>query len=150
MSEINKEAPPYYKSSYMHWDFAVKVGLGYLDGCSTKYVARWRGKEGLKDLRKAWNYLEKLIEVGDYGIQRKNVNIDIELQRFVEANKLTFLEHQYLFILCTYRNEAALRSARHILAKIIATAKNEGTIRVEEEYKPGTPEDGGHHSRMEK
>jgi hypothetical protein len=151
MSEVNKEAPPYYKSSYMHWDFAVKVGLGYLDGCSTKYVARWRGKEGLKDLRKAWNYLEKLIEIGDYNIHRKNVEIDIELHRFVEANKLTFLEHQYLFILCTYRNEIALRGARQILAKIIATATKEENerIRVQDEYKPGTPEDGGHHSRME-
>jgi hypothetical protein len=147
MSEVNKEAPPYYKSSYMHWDFAIKVGLGYLDGCTTKYVTRWRGKEGLKDLQKAWNYLEKLIEVGDYGLQRKNVNIDVELQRFVEANSLTFMESQYLFILCTFRNETALRSARQILAKIITTAKE--PMKVEEKYKPGTPEDGGHHARME-
>jgi hypothetical protein len=149
MSEVNKEAPSYYQSTYMHWDFAVKVGLGYLDGCSTKYVTRWRGKEGLKDLHKAWNYLEKLIEIADYNIKRKNVDIDVELQRFVEANGLTFLEHQYIFILCTYRSETALKSARQILAKIIATAQKEETIRVEEEYKPGTPEDGGHHSRME-
>jgi hypothetical protein len=131
----------------MHWDFAIKVGLGYLDGCTTKYVTRWRGKEGLKDLQKAWNYLEKLIEIGDYGIQRKNVNIDVELHRFVEANSLTFLESQYIFILCTFRNETALKSARQILAKIITTAKK--PIKVEEEYKPGTPEDGGHHARME-
>jgi hypothetical protein len=114
-------------------------------------VARWRGKEGLKDLRKAWHYLEKLIEVGDYGIQRKNINIDVELHQFVEANKLNFLEHQYLFILCTYRNETALRNARYILARIIAKATLEENEkpRVQEEYKPGTPEDGGHHSRME-
>jgi hypothetical protein len=146
MSRVNDEAPPYYQSSYMHWDFAVKVGLGYLDGCSTKYVARWRGKEGLKDLQKGRHFLDKLIEVGDYSIRRKNVIIDVELKRFVEANSLTFLEHQYLFILCTYRNEAALRSAQQILTKIIATAKE--PMKVEDEYKPGTPEDGGHHARM--
>jgi hypothetical protein len=151
MSEANKEAPVYYQSAYMHWDFAVKVGLGYLDGCSTKYVARWRGKEGLKDLKKAWHYLEKLIEVGDYSAKRRNIIIDVELQHFVEANNLTFLESQYLFLLCTYRNEKALKDARLILAKIINTAvkEEEAKTRIREEYKPGTPEDGGHHAKME-
>ena len=38
-------------------------GLGFLDGNVIKYVARWRKKNGLEDLKKARHYLDKLIEV---------------------------------------------------------------------------------------
>ena len=60
----------HYKTSYEHWDLAVNIPLGYLEGCATKYVARWRKKDGLKDLQKALHYLDKLIEVGSPYIAR--------------------------------------------------------------------------------
>jgi hypothetical protein len=114
----------HYKSSYEHWDLAVKIPLSYLEGCTTKHVARWRKKNGMQDLQKAMHYLDKLIEVGNYSIQRNHpVAVDKEVQCFVEANDLTFLEHQYIFILCTYHNEKSLRSAQQILIKIMAEAR---------------------------
>ena len=45
------------------WDVVVKWNLGYLDGTALKYIARWRDKGGIEDLRKAIHFLEKLIEV---------------------------------------------------------------------------------------
>ena len=36
---------------------------GFLLGCVVKYVARYRDKDGVQDLKKAVHYLEKLIEV---------------------------------------------------------------------------------------
>jgi hypothetical protein len=120
----------------------VKIPLGYLEGCTTKHVARWRKKLGVQDLQKAMHYLDKLIEVATYDVKRNNVEIDMELNRFAEANNLSQLEQRYLFILCTYQNERALKGAHQILTKILALA-------TEEQNRPGTPEDGGHHSRME-
>lgn len=38
---------------------------GYLHGNVIKYIARYRKKNGVEDLRKAKHYLEKLIEVLD-------------------------------------------------------------------------------------
>lgn len=54
----------HYKGGYEHWDFALDAGLGYLLGCATKYVSRWRQKNGVQDLEKALHYLQKAVEVG--------------------------------------------------------------------------------------
>lgn len=54
----------HYKTGYEHWDFIEDVGLGYLEGYATKYIIRWRKKNGLKDLQKADHCIEKLIEKG--------------------------------------------------------------------------------------
>ena len=45
------------------WDVITKWNLGYLDGTALKYIARWRDKGGLEDIRKAIHFLEKFIEV---------------------------------------------------------------------------------------
>lgn len=56
----------HYKGrEYEHWDFVDDLGLHYLVGCATKYISRWRGKNGLEDLCKAEHYLEKYCEKMD-------------------------------------------------------------------------------------
>lgn len=54
----------HYKCKYEHWDFVLDIGLDYILGCATKYVFRWRKKNGVEDLRKAKHYLEKAEEWG--------------------------------------------------------------------------------------
>lgn len=43
---------------YMHAN-----GLGYCEGAVVKYVTRWRGKNGIEDLKKARHFLDLLIEL---------------------------------------------------------------------------------------
>ncbi len=38
-------------------------GLGFCEGSIIKYVSRWRGKNGLQDLKKARHFLDLLIEM---------------------------------------------------------------------------------------
>ena len=45
------------------WDVITAWNLGYLDGTELKYIALWRDKGGLNDIRKAIHFLEKFIEV---------------------------------------------------------------------------------------
>jgi hypothetical protein len=45
------------------WDVINAWRLGFLDGNVVKYVARFRNKGGVEDLKKAKHYLDKLIEV---------------------------------------------------------------------------------------
>lgn len=45
------------------WDVVEAWQLGYLDGTALKYIARWRHKNGLEDIRKAIHFLQKLVEV---------------------------------------------------------------------------------------
>jgi len=54
----------HYKTKTIQpWDAIVNWELGFLDGCAVKYLARWRKKNGVEDLKKAAHYLEKLLEV---------------------------------------------------------------------------------------
>lgn len=55
----------YKHQSYQHWDFAVDMAGNdaYLKGCASKYVIRYKDKNGLEDLRKALHYIDKIEEV---------------------------------------------------------------------------------------
>ena len=52
----------YKRMKIQHWDFAISNNMGYMEGQITKYISRWRDKNGLQDLEKAQHFLEKLIE----------------------------------------------------------------------------------------
>lgn len=45
------------------WDFIAKNDIGYLAGDAIVYIARYKEKNGIEDLRKAIHFIEKLIEV---------------------------------------------------------------------------------------
>ena len=63
-------AGTHYKTTIEPWDAITSWGLGYLDGNVVKYMARWRKKGGLNDLKKAQHYLEKLIENEEASINK--------------------------------------------------------------------------------
>lgn len=42
-------------------DFIESFGLGWHEGCIVQYVVRWRKKDGIRDLYKARNLLDRLI-----------------------------------------------------------------------------------------
>ncbi len=46
-----------------HWDRVARLGLDYFQGQITKYVERWKKKNGIQDLEKAKHFLEKYIEL---------------------------------------------------------------------------------------
>ncbi|TXH54315.1 MAG: DUF3310 domain-containing protein [Desulfurellales bacterium] len=52
----------HYAKPIQHWDYVIAQNLGYFEGQITKYVSRWRDKNGLEDLHKARHFLDKLIE----------------------------------------------------------------------------------------
>lgn len=53
----------YGGATWQHWDWTVENSLGYLEGQVTKYISRWRRKNGREDLEKALHYADKLYEV---------------------------------------------------------------------------------------
>ena len=46
-----------------HWDIVSMHNLDYFQGQITKYVMRWKNKNGVEDLLKAQHFLEKYIEL---------------------------------------------------------------------------------------
>jgi hypothetical protein len=55
----------YKKKRIQPWDFigANRDTIGFFEGNAIKYLARWREKGGIEDLRKARHYIDKLIEL---------------------------------------------------------------------------------------
>jgi hypothetical protein len=45
------------------WDVIIAWNMGYLEGSALKYLARWKDKGGVDDLKKAIHFIEKQIEV---------------------------------------------------------------------------------------
>lgn len=46
-----------------HWDRVERLKLDYFQGQITKYVERWKKKNGIQDLEKARHFLDKYIEI---------------------------------------------------------------------------------------
>jgi len=53
----------HYVAKIQHWDIVAMHDLDYFQGQITKYVMRWKKKNGLQDLHKAQHFLEKYIEL---------------------------------------------------------------------------------------
>jgi hypothetical protein len=63
MSKEQVEHPNHYNQGNIEmWDYAFDHGLDFFEGNIVKYVTRWKDKNGLQDLKKAKQYLDKLIE----------------------------------------------------------------------------------------
>jgi hypothetical protein len=59
----------HYKQGYQHWDMVADGYLDYFKGQATKYLTRYRRKNGIQDLEKSLHYLEKLNELSIRGRQ---------------------------------------------------------------------------------
>ena len=64
--------------------FISSNDLNYYEGCIVKYVVRWRHKSGLKDLYKARDYLNWLIE-GQENLNAKSRPEPIEMSDHTRA-----------------------------------------------------------------
>ena len=97
-----------------HWDIVVQHDLDYFQGQITKYVMRWKRKNGIQDLEKALHFLEKYIEVekskqaelayGQLGaLQRAAASLDIPakgpgvLRCAIVTGKPFFLFHRITY-----------------------------------------------------
>jgi len=63
MANARQVGGEHYKNPIQHWDWVASNDLDYFQGQITKYVARWKLKNGVEDLNKALHFLEKYIEL---------------------------------------------------------------------------------------
>lgn len=104
-NEIQHGGDHYKNSDFQHWDFVIATGQSYLIGCATKYVSRWRRKNGIEDLRKAQHYCQKASEVRPQKIPYKSEY----LWKFLRSNDLTLDEGEILVHILDHNWEEAVR-----------------------------------------
>lgn len=85
----------HYRSPIQHWDYVWANNLDYFQGQITKYVTRWREKNGLQDLLKARHFLDKYIELvgGDGKLQDPELTMSLSIQREEREEGLLPLGH---------------------------------------------------------
>lgn len=62
LSKIYNVKPDHYRGEVEPLDLILAQNLGFCEGNIIKYVARYKRKNGIEDLKKAEYYLKKLIE----------------------------------------------------------------------------------------
>jgi len=55
--------PEHYNEGIEMWDYAYTHKLDFFEGNIVKYITRWKTKNGIEDLKKCRQYLEKLINL---------------------------------------------------------------------------------------
>jgi hypothetical protein len=112
----------HYKIGTMeHWDVCECQGVGYLESCASKYVARYRSKAGRLDLEKALHYVEKTIEMFRGGRRNRVHTIDrpMAVKWFVSA-KMNELQERICSCLFYWESEVELQHAAQNIQALIA------------------------------
>lgn len=58
----NVEHPKHYNKGIEVWDYTDSWKMDFLEGNIIKYITRYKYKNGIEDLKKAKQYIERLIE----------------------------------------------------------------------------------------
>jgi len=75
LSELS--TPSHYNIAIQPVDYIAANNMDFFHGNVIKYVTRWQGKDGIKDLEKAMDYLNRITamaKAGHYGEKHKSNN----------------------------------------------------------------------------
>lgn len=153
MSEANAQqvGGGHYKgTTYQHWDFVMIALAGrYLEGNITKYITRWRKKNGLEDLKKARHYLNKLIEQFNLGNVSPlghryftSLTPQETPEHFCDVNGVDVSERMVVLLVSRWRNRDGLHKAGEILDALIEQVENEAAQYADEEQRTAGSEPG--------
>lgn len=117
----------HYQSQFQHWDFvAYYLDNRYLEGQITKYVSRWRKKNGLQDLEKAEHFLSKLEDLFTSGVirpMRQFKRTEPAALAFCEANELSDDETKVIVGITGWEGQHALTQARDAIQRLLVQAR---------------------------
>ena len=111
----------HYKGGYQHWDWIIELNMHYLFACATKYIIRWKDKNGIEDLRKAVHYLAKAddrcIHFYKYETHQKIMLVNTRYSGFFNS----IGEQEREIILAILQDNIII--AQHLLSVLISEAE---------------------------
>jgi hypothetical protein len=111
----------HYATEYQHWDMVADAGMNYFEGQITKYLSRWRKKNGLEDLRKSLHYAEKLYKL--YQEDRMKIPVCQRLMhpvsRFICQYDFTTMEKDVFKMLVMYNSLMHFALIKELLANMV-------------------------------
>lgn len=115
----------HYASStgVQHWDWVTVNEMGYLEGNATKYVSRWRKKNGLQDLEKAIHYVDKLRETAERnGAVNRCRLVCITASKFASDAGLDVIEEEFCRLMLEWSCVQDIVNARSLIDEIAKDA----------------------------
>lgn len=130
----------YKGGNFQHWDLMVKHDVSYLEACATKYLDRWREKEGIKDLQKAISFIQKrlaciaetekseaerqLIDDCSHFLAHRQFTVDpINLLDWFESADIGNDERRACTLILCWRTKSDLTTAIAMIAGLIEDTK---------------------------
>ena len=109
---------------FQHWDFVLQTGQDYLSAVATKYLCRWRQKNGISDVLKSISYVDKIIGGFARGELTWPLPINHEMAhllwpKYLETYPLDRLEKNATWLLIFGANVHDLLEAKKILQRIV-------------------------------
>lgn len=133
-SEIKQVGGNHYdaKDGYQHWDWVVDMQMPYLPATATKYITRWRKKNGYQDLEKALTYFQKLrYEMDRQPFVSPGLRHGWMTDRFIEANNLTGLDAKIIICMSGTRDHAMISLACQYTEELMLQER----LRKEQEHR---------------
>ena len=127
MTYVAQEGGDHYQSIYQHWDWVIDAEIGYLAGNATKYIARWRKKNGVDDLKKALSYVDKMIltrGVSEWHYRPSRWKTNALTERFIMTNDIPSQEANVIYLLSGPCHKEMLELARERLEALIRSAQS--------------------------
>jgi len=120
----------HYRAGFQHWDLVAYNHMGYFEAQITKYITRWKKKNGAQDVEKSCHYLEKLqslleAKVLEYPPARRIVKLD----EFAGQNKLSLLERLIFQIVMSYTSKEELLALKGYLDLLLEQAHGEPLVK---------------------
>lgn len=113
----------HYQQEYQHWDFVIDTNMHYLYGCATKYIHRWKTKNGIQDLMKAIHYIDKAEE--------HSIQFPQKVMPWIERFTRDMPSEESMVIVDLYIGH--FEQARKRIATLIATEKENQFLSEEQE-----------------
>ena len=125
VNEIQIGGSHYKNGGVQHWDLIDDYGVGYLEANATKYLARWRKKDGLRDLEKCEHYLRKLYDKRSGLSHSEQVSRmprvpSGEIANFARQQDLTAEEELILSYILRWESTATIDLSRRAVQALIA------------------------------
>lgn len=134
-SQVEQVGGDHYQADFQHWDMVALTRTGYLEGNATKYLSRWRKKNGLEDLKKSYSYVDKMISFkGAYQnfsdfVSERQILRTIAFQHmgtWKTQIQLPDSEYGICFKIFTWETLADLREANQWIQKLAQDAYGDG------------------------
>lgn len=112
-----------------HWDLMDDYNVGYLEAAATKYLWRWKDKDGVKDLRKAFHFVKKLAEKRQDApqsvISERIPKIPRQvINEFLSANQIVGDEAEIITHILTWQSTATLHLVTGRINQLIARVED--------------------------